>query len=54
MRYGLTVSVGETSVGGDPRIAMTVLVYDEQAHSLRGSAGADLVDVEPGQLRKLA
>ena len=52
VRYGL-VSVGETSVGGDPRIAMTVLVYDQQAHSLRASAGADLVDVEP-QLRKLA
>jgi hypothetical protein len=52
VRYGL-VSVGETSVGGDPRIAMTVLVYDEQAHGLRTSAGADLVDVET-QLRKLA
>ena len=31
---------------------MMVLVYDERAHSLRESAGADLVDVEP-ELRKL-
>ena len=51
VRYGL-VSVGDTSVGGDPRVVMTVLVYDEQVHGLRESAGADLVDVEP-QLRKL-
>jgi hypothetical protein len=51
VRYGL-VSVGETSVGGDPRVAMTVLVHDERVHGLRTSAGADLVDVEP-LLRKL-
>ena len=47
------VSVGETSVDGDPRVSMTVVVYDEQIHALRESAGADLVDVEP-QLHKLA
>jgi hypothetical protein len=52
-RYGLTGGAGESSVGGDPRTSMMVLVYDEQVRSLRGSAGADLVDVEP-QLRKLA
>lgn len=52
-RYGLIGGAGESSVGGDPRTSMMVLVYDEQVRSLRGSAGADLVDVEP-QLRKLA
>ena len=51
--YGLIGGAGESSVGGDPRTSMMVLVYDEQVRSLRGSAGADLVDVEP-QLRKLA
>jgi len=53
VRYGLIGGAGESSVGGDPRTSMMVLVYDEQVRSLRGSAGADLVDVEP-QLRKLA
>ena len=52
-RYGLIGGAGESSVGGDPRTSMMVLVYDEQVRSLRVSAGADRVDVEP-QLRKLA
>jgi hypothetical protein len=52
-RYGLIGGAGESSVGGDPRTSMMVLVYDEHVRSLRQSAGADLVDVEP-QLRKLA
>jgi hypothetical protein len=52
-RYGLIGGAGESSVGGDPRTSVMVLVYDEQVRSLRESAGADLVDVEP-QLRKLA
>jgi len=50
--YGLLGGVGEGSVAGDPRTSMMVLVYDERARSLRESAGADLVDVEP-ELRKL-
>jgi hypothetical protein len=52
-RYGLLAGAGETSVAGDPRTSMIVLVYDEQARSLRESAGADLVGVTV-QLRKLA
>jgi hypothetical protein len=41
------VGVGETSVDGDPRISVMVLVYDEQVRTLREQAGAGLVDVEP-------
>jgi hypothetical protein len=51
-RYGLTGGAGESSVDGDPRTSMMLLVYDERARSLRESAGADLVGVDP-QLRKL-
>lgn len=52
IRYGLLGGAGEGSVAGDPRTSIKVLVYDEQARSLRESAGADLVDIEP-QLSKL-
>jgi hypothetical protein len=50
--YGLIGGGGETSVAGDPRTSMMVLVYTEQVHALRESAGVDFVEVEP-QLRKL-
>jgi len=52
-RYGLLGGAGETSVAGDPRTSIKMLVYDEQARSLRESAGTDLVGLET-QLRKLA
>jgi hypothetical protein len=52
-RCGLIGGAGEMSVSGDPRTSMMIIVHDEQARSLRESAGTDLLGVEP-QLRKLA
>ena len=52
-RYGLVGGAGEESVDGDPRTSVDALVYDEQVHRLRESAGADLVGVDL-LLRKLA
>ena len=52
-RYGLVGGAGEGSVDGDPRTSVDALVYDEQVHRLRESAGADLVGVDL-LLRKLA
>jgi hypothetical protein len=52
-RYGLLGGAGEWSVDGDPRTSIDALVYDEQVHRLRESAGADLVGVDHLLLRKL-
>ena len=52
-RYGLIGGAGEGSVDGDPRTSIDALVYDEQVHRLRESAGADLVGVDHLLLRKL-
>jgi len=52
-RYGLIGGAGEGSVDGDPRTSIDALVYDEQVHRLRESAGADLVCVDHLLLRKL-
>lgn len=53
-RYGLTGGAGEWSVDGDPRTSIDALVYDEQVHRLRESAGAALVGVDHLLVRKLA
>ncbi|HEY6747371.1 MAG TPA: hypothetical protein VI357_16845 [Mycobacteriales bacterium] len=45
-RYGLIAGAGETSVAGDPRTAMDVLVYTAAADALRRQAGPGLVEVE--------